>query len=61
MFKVYLVLDIVFNSLWNNLYAFGQNFIAFVNGQILKLQSDHLIFIYFGGARNPFFIFSFSS
>ena len=33
-----MVLSKVFNSLWNNLYAFGQNFIA-ENDQILKTQS----------------------
>ena len=42
IFKVYFVLGIGFNSLWHNLYAFGQIFI-YVNGQILKTQSDHLV------------------
>ena len=42
IFKIYLVLGKVFNSLWHNLYAFGQLFIA-VNGQILKTQSGHLV------------------
>ena len=35
--KVYLVLGKVFSSLWHNLYAIGQIFIA-ENGQILKTQ-----------------------
>ena len=43
--KVYLVLHKVFNSLWNNLYAIGQIFID-VNGQMLKLQSDHLVTLF---------------
>ena len=34
----------VFYSEWYNLYAFGQTFIA-VNGQVLKLQSDHLVML----------------
>ena len=38
LFKVYLVLGKVFNSLWHNLYAFGQIYIA-VNCKILKAQS----------------------
>ena len=42
IFKVYLVLGKVFISLWHNLYAFGQIFVA-VNGQILKTQSGHLV------------------
>ena len=32
----------VFNSLWQNLCAFGQIFIA-ANGQILKTQYGHLV------------------
>ena len=40
--KVYLVLGKVFDSLWHNLYAFGQLFIA-VNGQILKTQSGDTV------------------
>ena len=44
IFKVYLVFDKVFNTEWHNLYAFGQTFIA-VNGQVLKLQSDHLVML----------------
>ena len=40
IFKVHLVLDKVFNSLWPNMYTFGQNYIA-VNGQIMKTQSGH--------------------
>ena len=40
LFKVCLALDKIFNSLWYNLLAFGQIFIA-VNGQILKTQSGH--------------------
>ena len=42
IFKVYLVLGKVFNSLWHNLYAIGQIFIA-ENGQILKTQFGHLV------------------
>ena len=42
IFKIYLVLGKVFNSLWHNLYAFGQLFIA-VNGQILKTQSGDTV------------------
>ena len=42
IFKVYLVLGKVFNSLCHNLYAFGQILIA-VNGKILKTQSGHLV------------------
>ena len=42
IFKVYLVLGKVFSSLWYNLYAFGQIFIA-ENGQILKTQSGRLV------------------
>ena len=42
MFMVYLVLDKVFSSLWCNLYALGQIFIA-ENGQILKTQSGRLV------------------
>ena len=42
IFNVHLVLGKVFISLWHNLYAFGQIFIA-VNGQILKTQSGHLV------------------
>ena len=41
LFKVYLFLGNVFSSLWHNLYAFGQIFIA-VNGQILITQSGYL-------------------
>ena len=40
IFKVYLVLGIDLKSLWHNLYAFVQIFIA-INGQILKTQSGH--------------------
>ena len=42
IFKVYLVVGKVFSSLWYNLYAFGQIFIA-ENGQILKAQSGRLV------------------
>ena len=42
IFKVYLVLGKVFNSLRHNLFAFGEICIA-VNEQILKTQSDHLV------------------
>ena len=42
IFKVYLVLGKVFNSLWHNLYACEQIVIG-VNGQILKTQSGHLV------------------
>ena len=42
MFMVYLVLDKVFSSLWCNLYALGQIFIA-ENGQILNTQSGRLV------------------
>ena len=42
LFKVYLVLEKVFNALKHNLHAFGQIFIA-VNGQILKTQSIQLV------------------
>ena len=42
IFKVYLVLGKGLSSLWYNLYAFGQIFIA-KNGQILKTQSGHLV------------------
>ena len=42
IFKVYLVLGKVFYSLWHNLYAIGQIFIA-ENGQLLKTQFGHLI------------------
>ena len=42
IFKVYLVLGKVFNSLWHNLYAIGHIFIA-ENGQILKIQFVHLV------------------
>ena len=45
IFKVYLVVGKVFSSLWYNLYAFGQIFIA-ENGQILKAQSGRV-------QRNP--------
>ena len=45
LFKVYLVLEKVFNALKHNLHAFGQIFIA-VNGQILKTQSDHLVTLF---------------
>ena len=41
-FKVYLVLGKCFNSLWHNLFAFGQIFIA-VNGQMLRTQSGLLV------------------
>ena len=41
-FKVYLVLGKVFDSLWHNLYAIGQIFIA-ENGQILKTKFCHLV------------------
>ena len=41
-FKVYLVLGKVFSSLWHNLYAIGQIFIA-ENGQILKTKYCHLV------------------
>ena len=36
------ILGKVFNSIWHNLYAFGQIFSA-VNGPILKTQSGHLV------------------
>ena len=42
IFKVYLVLGKVFNSLWHDLYAIGQIFIA-ENGQILKTKFGHLV------------------
>ena len=42
IFKVYLVLGKVLNSLVHNLYAIGQIFIA-ENGQILKTQFGHLV------------------
>ena len=42
LFEVNLALGKVFNSLWHNLYDFGQIFIA-ENGQILKTQSGHLV------------------
>ena len=42
IFKVYLVLGKVFNSLWHNLYAVGQILIA-ENGQKLRIQFGHLV------------------
>ena len=42
---VYLVLGKVLNSLWLNLDAFGQFFIA-ENGQILNTQYGHLVTLY---------------
>ena len=42
IFKVYLVLGKVFSSLWHNLFAIGQIFIA-ENGQKLKTQIGHLV------------------
>ena len=42
IFKAYLVLGKVFSSLWYNLYAFGQIFIA-ENCQILKTHSGLLV------------------
>ena len=42
IFKVDLVLEKVFNSLWHNLFAIGQVFNA-ENGQILKAQFGHLV------------------
>ena len=40
--KVYLIFGKVVNSLWDFLYDFGQNF-NIVNGQMLKIQSGHLV------------------
>ena len=62
LFKVCLALDKIFNSLWYNLLAFGQIFIA-VNGQILKTQSGHSAkyfddvcsLVYISTLRNSFF------
>ena len=45
IFKVYLFLGKVFNSLWHNLYAIAHNFIA-ENGQILKTQFGHLVTLF---------------
>ena len=42
IFKVYLVLGKVFNSLWHNLYAIRHIFSA-ENGQIFKTQFVHLV------------------
>ena len=42
IFNDYLVLGKVFGSLWYNLYAVGQIFIA-KNGQILKTQTPRLL------------------
>ena len=42
IWNVYLIFGKVANTLWDFLYAFGQNFIV-VNGQILKRQSGHLV------------------
>ena len=44
---VYLVLGKDFNSLWHDLYALGQIFIA-ENDQILKTQLGHLVTLILG-------------
>ena len=50
IFKFYLVWAKIFNSLWHNLYVFGQIFIAII-GQILKTQAGHLVTLIAGHSR----------